>query len=100
MLVESSAFEKVEKEMYESKIDSMDLSLQECHNMNQKMLIQIKHLKDYVDSLKKNSAKLVEENENLKLTLGADYYNLTPRPNWPLIGMDLRSGLVEGNRFI
>lgn len=87
----------IEIEEYEGKIDALNSTLHSSHDMNQKMLIQIKRMKDYIESLKKSSAIVVEENEKLKMTMGSDFYNLTPRPNWTNLSSDLKFGLVDGN---
>lgn len=73
---------KKEIEDLETKIDTLKSTLRSSNNTNQKMLIQIKHLRDQIDSLKISSKLIAEESEKLKMTLGTNYYDLTPRPNW------------------
>lgn len=57
----------------------------EAFNMSTTLLIQINKLKEYFESTHRQIELLVKENEDLKMKIGTDFYDLTPRPNWSSI---------------
>lgn len=81
----------------ERNIDALKSKLEKSHDTNQKMLIQIKHLRDQIDSIKISSKLISDENEKLKLTLGTNYYDLTPRPNWGGMKNSFNFDLVDSS---
>ncbi len=71
--------------------------LKESLGTNQKMLIEINNLKEFIDWVKKKNAELMQENDHLKMTIGTNYYDLTPRPDWRKLAGDLRECSIKGS---
>ena len=69
-------------QQYEADLDQTIYRLKQSFEMNQKMLIELNNLKEFIDRVKKHNLELSRENDHLKMTIGTNYYDLTPRPNW------------------
>lgn len=72
--------------------------LKESLGTNQKMLIEINNLKEFIDWVKKKNAELMQENDHLKMTIGTNYYDLTPRPDWRKLAGDLKECSIKGRQ--
>lgn len=79
----------------ENREESLITKLKDSFNMNQKMLIELNNLKEYIDWIKKKNNEINVENEHLKNTIGANYYDLTPRPNWGLLHDEFKEGVID-----
>lgn len=61
------------------------------HSLTTSMLTELVHLKNTLTHTKEKNDALTFENEQLKMTLGSDLNELTPRPRWGVLQGEFRS---------
>ena len=80
----------------ENEIEGLISKVKEALRVNQHMLIQLNNLKEYIESVKVQNAELKEENDHIKMTIGTNYYDLTPRPDWRHIADGFKEFIIKG----
>jgi regulator of replication initiation timing len=72
--------------------------LESHHSLNTSMLSQLVHLKSILTHTKENNDALTFENEQLKMTLGSNFNELTPRPKWGILQGEFKEVLcIDGS---